>query len=192
MVTGSRMAAVMSKYKTEAKKNDETAERANYKMEVVVSRLTGLAIDHYVSPAMVWGIEHEEEARAAYELNTGAMVEPAGFAIHPTIQYFGASPDGLLGSEGLLEIKCPESRTHLEYVTAGTVPSEYLWQMCAELACTERKWVDFVSFDPRMPKHLRLFVRRYNRDDAKIAQMEAEVVKFLGEVDAVIASLPKA
>lgn len=186
MVTGSRVADVMAKLK---KKEGEAAVRANYRMELIVENLTGLAVDHYVSPAMEHGIEFEPLARAAYEMATGNEVDPGGFAIHPRIERFGSSPDGRIGTDGLLEIKCPTSDTHLGYLLAGTVPEEYQPQMMAEMACTGRKWVDFVSFDPRMPQHLQLFIRRFEWNDARIGEMEREVEKFLGEVNEMLAKI---
>jgi hypothetical protein len=119
-------------------------------------------------------------------------VEQVGFVVHSKINRAGASPDGLIGDDGLIEIKCPNSSTHIEYILGYTeAPSEYQPQMLWQMACTERQWCDFVSFDPRMPEHLQLFVVRFHRDDARIAEMEAEVLKFLAEVDAIIERLPK-
>jgi len=115
-----------------------------------------------------------------------APTEPGGFALHASIPRFGASPDGLVGNDGLVEFKCPTTAVHLEYVANGVVPEEYHWQMLAQMACTERQWCDFVSFDPRLPDKFQLFIRRFHRDEARIAEMEAEVMKFLQEaVDAV-------
>lgn len=188
MVTGSRVCDVVAKLK----KGGYAACRHNYLMEVAVSRLTGLAPDHFVTPAMQWGIDNEQFARAAYEMERDCMVEPVGFAMHPRIDWFGASPDGLVGKDGVLELKCPTSDTHLSYIMAGTVPEDYAPQMLAEMACTERTWCDFASFDPRMPQHLRLFVRRFQRDDKLIALMEQEVTQFLSEVDALLAEIEQA
>ena len=109
-------------------------------------------------------------------------MQDGGFAIHPKLEWFGASPDGLVGDEGLIEIKCPKSTTHLETIASGEIPEEYLPQMMAEMACAERQWVDFVSFDPRMPKSLQLWVKRFNRDEKCIGLLEQEVEKFLQEV----------
>jgi len=184
-VTGSRVCDVVAKLK----KGGPSAARTNYLMEVVCSRLTGLSPDNYVSPAMQWGIENEPFARAAYEMAQDVMVATAGFALHPKIKWFGASPDGLIGDDGLLEIKCPTSAVHLGYVIGGQVPIDYMPQMLAEMACTERQWVDFVSYDPRMPANLQLFIRRFHRDEKLIAEMELEVACFLEEVEHKIAEI---
>lgn len=184
-VTASRMADVMAKLK---KKDSEAQSRADYKGEIVCETLTGRASDHYVSPAMQWGIDNEIFARNAYEVEV-APTEFVGFALHDSIKKLGASPDGLVGDDGLVQFKCPNTSTHLEYVIAGVVPAEYHWQMLCEMACTGRDWCDFASYDPRLPKKLQLFVRRFERDDARIAQMEDETLKFLDEVEKLIAQV---
>lgn len=185
MVTASRVADVVTKLK----KGGYSAARQQYLMEVVTGRLTGLNPETYVSQAMEYGIEQEQYARAAYEILKGDFVDAGGFAIHDKIKWFGASPDGLVGSDGLIEIKCPNSTTHLGYIMAGVPPADYQPQMLAEMVCTGRKWVDFISFDSRMPKKLQLFVCRFHWDEAKIAEMEHEVEKFLEEVDLTIKRL---
>jgi putative phage-type endonuclease len=186
-VTGSRMADLMAKLK---RKDGEAQCRQDYKSEIICETLTGLSAPHYVSKEMEWGAENEIFARSVYEVEVGT-VETVGFALHPKIKRFGASPDGLVGTDGLVEFKCPNTSTHIEYILRGVVPAEYQWQMLAEMACAERQWCDFVSYDPRLPKKLQLFVRRFARDDSRIAEMEKEVGRFLGEVDAVIAILEK-
>ena len=185
-VTASRVVDVMAKLK---RKEGEAQARKDYKAELVCERLTGRACEHFVSSAMEWGVENEPLAKAAYEVRTGLDVDPAGIALHPSIKFFMASPDGLVGDDGLLECKCPNTTTHLEYIIAGVVPAEYQFQMLCQMACAERQWCDFVSYDPRLPKKLQFFVRRLGRDEARIAEMEAEVTKFLGEVDELIAQL---
>jgi putative phage-type endonuclease len=186
-VTGSRMADVMAKLK---RKDGEAQRRQDYKAEIVCEILTGRSTEHYVSPAMEWGVETEPFARNAYEVEIGD-IDPVGFALHYRINRFGASPDGLVGADGLVEFKCPNTSTHIEYIIGGVVPAEYHWQMLAEMACAERQWCDFVSYDPRLPKRLQLFVRRLERDEARIAEMEVEVTKFLAEVNELIAKLDK-
>lgn len=188
MCTGSRVADVVAKLQ----KGGYKACRQNYLMEVVCARLTGHMPEHFVSAAMEWGVQQEPFARAAYELEMDVMVETVGFAIHPRIEYFGASPDGLVSPDGVIEIKCPTSDTHLRWIMDGAVPEEYIPQMKAVMACTERQWCDFVSFDPRMPKDLQLFVRRLERDETTIREMEEEVENFLSEVDAMIATIMQA
>lgn len=179
IVTGSRVPDVMAKLK---RGTGEAAARRNYRNELVIENLTGRACEHYVTQAMEWGIQQEKFARNAYEVATNAIVEPVGFALHPKIGKFGASPDSLVGDDGVLEIKCPTSETHLEWMLSGVVPVDYEPQMLAEMACTERKWCDFVSYDPRMPDKLQLYIRRLHWDDEKIAAMEQEVCKFLDEL----------
>ena len=111
---------------------------------------------------MQWGLDQEPFARAAYELHAGVLVETCGFVLHPQIARFGASPDGLVGDDQpLIQIKCPTTKTHLEWMMAKTIPLEHIPQMLAELSCTGREWADFVSFDPRLPEHLQLFVLRF-------------------------------
>jgi hypothetical protein len=195
MATGSRICDILGrKQPTPAQKKaneagDYLKKREDYLMEVVCSRLTGLSPDNYVSPAMQWGIENEPFARAAYEMAQDVMVATAGFAMHPRIKWFGASPDGMIGDDGLLEIKCPTSAVHLGYVLGGQVPIDYMPQMLAEMSCTERKWVDFVSYDPRMPANLQLFIKRWDRDEPLIAAMEEQVETFLEEVEAKMAEI---
>lgn len=178
-VTASRVADAIAMLK----KGGESAARRNYKMELLCERLTGKALEHYVTPAMEYGIEKEPLARTAYELLTGRDVSLVGFVCHPTIKMSGASPDGLVGDEGLAEFKVPNTLTHLEYWIAGVVPEDYQPQMLWQMACCERRWCDFVSHDPRLPEEYRTFIVRMERDDKRIAEMEAGVVQFLSEVD---------
>ena len=192
--TASNMHCVMSKYKLKSKLESgaETSERRNYKTQVIVEILTGRVQENFVSPAMQWGMDNEDHAFAAYEVQYDTEIRHTGFVLHPTINRSGASPDGLIGKEGMIEVKCPDSTTHLEYLLADVVPEEYQPQMLWEMVCCERQWCDFVSYDPRMPEHLQLFVKRFPRDAMRISLMEQEVHKFMGEVDAIIASLPRA
>jgi putative phage-type endonuclease len=178
IVTASRMSDVMATRKDKK----EAAPRYNYKKELVYENITGLTWDTYVSPAMDWGTENEPLARAAYEHEHDVEIGDGGFFLHDEISKFGASPDGLLGDDGLIEIKCPTSGTHLETLLSGEIPEDYIWQMTAELDCTNRQWCDYVSFDPRMPKHLRKFEKRFLRDEARIKEMRDGVCTFLLEV----------
>lgn len=202
IVTGSRVADVMAKLK---RKDGEAAVRANYKAEIVCEQLTGLSAEHYITKEMRWGLENEIFARAAYEILVDDVaqaghyevteqdtVKRVGFALHPKILRFGASPDALVGSNGLAEFKCPKTETHLDYAFQGVVPPEYQPQMFAEMVCTDRQWCDFVSYDPRLPKEKQLFIRRLERDEARICEMEKEIEKFLAEVDEMIAKLNSA
>jgi putative phage-type endonuclease len=175
-VTASRVADVLAKIKS-----GESASRKNYKMELVVQRLTGKAGESFTNAAMEWGTEQEPFARMAYEAHTGTFVKQEGFVDHPTIEGFGCSPDGIVG-EGLIEIKCPNTANHIETVLENKAPSKYIPQMQCQMACTGAKWCDFVSFDPRVPEDLQLFVVRVERDQEYIDSMEVEVKQFLSEV----------
>jgi hypothetical protein len=190
LVTASRCADVLALLK---KKDGEAAVRRNYRMELAIEILTGRSFQHYVSQEMQWGIDQEPFARAAYEIKRNTLVETCGFFVHPTVERFGASPDGLVGSEGLAQFKCPATATHLTWMLGGIIPLDHAPQMLAELACTGRQWNDFVSFDPRLPEHLQLFIRRMERRDYEphIAQLEQEVARFNAELDNMLAELPQ-
>jgi putative phage-type endonuclease len=186
-ITGSCLADVCS-YLTRAsgakKAGDSSAKRDGYRMQLIAERLTGRATDHYVSLSMEHGTNTEDDARIYYEGATRQMCAPVGFVLHPQYDFTGASPDALVGSDGVLEIKCPETTTHLEYIDAGVVPPEYVAQIMWELACTGRKWADFISFDPRVQDDkLRFFYRRMERDEAMIATYTAEVLKLNAEIE---------
>ena len=185
-VTASRVADVLPKIK-----EGESASRKNYKADLVAERLTKQKTLGFSSTAMQWGVETEHQARAAYEVTTGDFVEQIAFVDHPAIVNFGCSPDGLVGDDGLIEIKCPNTATHLEYLEADAPPKKYFIQMQAQMSATGRKWCDFVSFDPRLPDGLELLIVRVNRDDKYIKIMEDEVSKFLQEVDNKVESLTK-
>lgn len=176
--TASRVADIVARTKS-----GYSASRANYAAQLVCERLTGQRQETYTNAAMQWGIDVEAEARAAYCFRHDVDVEEVGFVDHPAISLSGASPDGLIGEDGLLEIKCPQTATHIETLLNGKVPEKYVTQMQWQLACTGREWCDFVSYDPRLPEELRMFVRRIERDDERVAELEAEVAKFIDEVD---------
>ena len=183
-VTASRIADVLARVK-----NGEAAARRDYRAQIVAEILTGRPQESgFINDEMRWGVEQESFARAAYEVATDTLVDKVGLVLHPEIDRAAASPDGLAG-DGLVEIKCPKTATHLEYLLAGEVPSKYRPQMLWQMACTERAWCDFVSFDPRLPQDLQLFKVRLERDDKAIKEMETEVRKFLQEVDEVIEKL---
>ena len=187
-VTASRINDVMAKIKT-----GESAARKDYKAQIVAEILTGTPQENgFKSAEMQWGNDQEPFARAAYEIKTGSMVDQVGLVLHPTIERGAASPDGLVGLDGLVEIKCPKTATHLQYLVDGRVPAHYQPQMLWQMACTERQWCDFVSFDPRLPEHLQLFVQHFIRDQKRIDEIESEVRAFLAEVDAILAALPQA
>lgn len=183
-VTASRVADVIAKTKT-----GYGASRANYAAELIAERLTGVPAASFTNAAMVWGSENEPLARSAYVFHTDIDVQEVAFVDHPRIAMTGASPDGLVGAGGLLEIKCPNTATHLDTLLSATVPARYVTQMQWQMACTGRAWCDFASFDPRLPESMRLFVQRVERDAAMIADLEAEVSAFLAEIDAKVTAL---
>lgn len=183
-VTASKIADIVAKTKT-----GYSASRGNYMAQLVIERLTGVKNETFTNAAMEWGTATEPLARAAYELEKGVMVDQVSFIDHPTIASSGASPDGLVGEDGLIEIKCPNTATHIDTMLSGEADKRYICQMQWQLAVTGRKWNDFVSFDPRMPDNLQLFIKRVERDDEHIKELEAEVVKFLQEVDEMLEKL---
>lgn len=183
-VTASKVADVIAKTKT-----GYAATRANYAAQLITERLTGIPTEGFTNAAMQWGTDTEPQARAAYEFNRAETVVEVAFVPHPTIGDSGASPDGLVGEEGLVEIKCPNTATHIGTLRGASVPGNYVTQMQWQMACTGRKWCDFVSYDPRMPESMRFFCRRVERDDAVIAELEREVVSFLNEVRAAVIDL---
>jgi putative phage-type endonuclease len=170
-------------------KSGYAASRDNLMALLVVERLTGQQQEGYTSASMQWGTEQEPFARAAYEIATGQMVDECGFVPHPTIANAGASPDGLVGTDGLVEIKCPNTAGMIDALLTQTVPGKYNAQMQMQMACTGRAWCDYAVFDPRMPAKAQLFIKRVPRDPAFIQKMEAEIVKFLGELDAKVNQL---
>jgi putative phage-type endonuclease len=183
-VTASRVADVCAKTKS-----GYSASRANYMAELITERLTGTPAERFQNDAMRWGTEKEPDARAAYEFRHDAEVLTVGFVHHPRIAMTGASPDGLVDEAGLLEIKCPNSATHIETLIGQSVPGKYVTQMQWQMACTGRSWCDFASFDPRLPAEMQLFVQRVTRDDALIAELEEEVEAFLRELGAKVSQL---
>ena len=183
-VTASRVADVIAKTKT-----GYSATRDNYMAQLVCERLTGQKGESFTNAAMQWGTETEPLARAAYESLQDVLVEEVGFVSHHTIDMAGASPDGFVNDDGLIEIKCPNTATHIDTLLTQTVPGKYNTQMQFQMACTGRSWCDFVSFDNRLPAELQLFVKRVPRDNMYIRLMEEEIVKFLNELDIKIAQL---
>lgn len=167
------------------------ATRANVMASVILERITGKPTESYVSPAMEWGSRVEPDARAAYEFQNNCDVQLVGLIRHPTIAGSHASPDGLVGDDGLIEVKCPASATHLDTLLGQSVPGKYNIQMNWQMAVTGRKWCDWVSYDPRFSPHLQLYVHRVHRDDKLIADLEQMVSDFLQEVETKIAALDK-
>jgi hypothetical protein len=184
-VTASRFRDVIGK----GSKGAYLAGRATYMWEVVIERLTGQPADHFTSSAMLHGAETEPLARMAYEAHAGAFVDEVGFIKHPTIAMCGGSPDGTVEDDGGIEIKCPfNSAVHLQTILNG-MPAEHMAQVQGVMWITDAEWCDFISFDPRMPDDLKLYVQRIERDDEFISLLEAEILVFDGEVTALVEKL---
>lgn len=184
--TASRIGDIMAMSKDGSR---PLAAHENYLMELVCERLTGQAAEHFVSKPMLWGIEKEDDALLAYQFITNRKVESVGFYDHPRIPMSGASPDGLVGDDGLTEVKCPNTGTHVASLLGNPIAKNYALQMQWQMACTGRKWCDFISFDPRLPDHLQLQIRRVERDAELISQVEASVAEFLTKVAGKVAQL---
>lgn len=182
--TASKISDIVAKTKT-----GWGASRANYAAQLIAERLTGIAQESYTNSAMQWGTDTEPKARENYSMLNGVTIEECGYIQHPRIKDSGASPDGLIGTDGLIEIKCPQTATHLEALLGEPIERKYLLQMQWQMACTERKWCDFVSFDPRMPFELQMKVIRVARDDELLFSLEKEVSDFLAEIEAKIKQL---
>lgn len=180
-LTASRMA--------DAKAGKETAARKNYIAQLVAERLTGVVAESFTNAAMEWGTSNEPLARAEYEILTDQSVDQDGFIKHPTIEWCGASCDGFVGKEGLIEIKAPNTATHIEYLLAGVPPAKYKPQMLLQLACTGRQWCDFVSYDPRMPDEHKVFIVNFSPKQSEVDAIEQAAIEFLGEVQHVIDKL---
>ena len=184
-VTASMVSAVLMK--------PETAGFRDYQAQIVAEILTGKPQgSDFTNAAMQFGSEMEPLARSAYEAETGFSVDEVGFCQHQSIKRAGASPDGLVGNSGLVEIKCPKVATHLAYLIADVVPAGYKNQMMFQLAVTGREWCDFVSFRPDLPEHLQLLIVRFKRDPARILELETAVINFLDGVDKMLSKLKKA
>lgn len=183
-VTASRVADVIAKTKS-----GYSASRENYMAQLICERMTNTVAESYTNAAMQWGTETEPLARAAYESFADVLVDEVGYIAHPTIERAGASPDGLVGVFGLIEIKCPNTATHIDTLISEQVPTKYITQMQWQMSCTGRTWADFVSFDPRLPSGLQMFVKRVEFDAEYVAMLKEEVIKFLAELDAKISKL---
>jgi len=183
-VTASRVADMIAKTKS-----GWGTSRKNYAAELIAERLTGTAAQSFSNAAMQWGTDTEPQARAAYEFMHDAEVIEVGLVEHPTIAMTAASPDGLIGEDGMIEIKCPNTATHIDTLLSKSVAGKYITQMQWQMACAGRAWCDFVSFDPRMPPDLQMFTQRVERDDKRIAELEDAIIAFLSEIDATIAQL---
>lgn len=183
-VTASRVCDVVARTKT-----GWGASRANYAAQLVAERLTGVQAATYTTEAMRWGSEKEFEAKEVYSFAVGMPVLPVGFVDHPGISMAGASPDGFVGKDGLVEVKAPLTATHIETLLGAAIPFKYVLQMQWQMSCTGRRWCDFVSYDPRMPEDMRLHVQRVDRDDEMIRQLDSDVGAFLRELDETVAKL---
>ena len=183
-VTASRIADLMAKTKT-----GWGASRKTYMAQLITERLTGEAAPSFTNDAMRWGTETEPLARDAYRFATFASVEETGFWTHPDIEQAGASPDGLVGADGLVEIKCPTTATHLETLESEAIANKYALQMQWQMACTGRAWCDFMSFDPRLPEPMQTWIKRIERDDEQIAEIESAVRDFLAELESRVITL---
>jgi len=184
-VTASRIGDILATIRN----GNWAASRKNYAAQLITERLTGKDPEPYTNEYIEWGIAQEAPAREAYTKATGTAVEEVGFVNHPTIAYAGASPDGLIGEDGLLEIKCPTTATQIERLLGADIPEGYRLQMLWQMACTGRRFCDFVSFDPRLPEDMQLFIKRFERDDKEIKHIENEVEIFLNEVDETVKAL---
>lgn len=158
-------------------------------LTILSERITGVQEETPTSKVMQWGIDQEENAIAAYENETGNFVKGTGLIDHPVIKLSGASPDGLVNLNGQIEVKCPSIATHLNTLLTKEIPVEHIPQITWQLACTRRKWCDFVSYDPRLPEHLQLVVIRVNAEDLDIAGIEQSVIRFNQKIDQIIAEL---
>lgn len=170
-------------------KTGYAATRANLMARLIAERLTGIPQDTYTNGAMAHGLETEPEARAAYAFMRDVDVIETGIVFHPRIRGSHASPDGLVGDDGLIEIKCPNTATHIDLLLTGAVPDKYVIQMLWQMACTGRQWCDFVSYDYRMPEDMQLYVRRFERDNERIQELEEAASGFIGEMEAKIRKL---
>jgi putative phage-type endonuclease len=179
-LTASRMAEAMEFLKG----GKESEKRRKLKIELIAERMTDLMVGRFVSDAMLWGIEKEPAARSRYEEITGRLVQQCGFAIHGDIPYFGASPDGLVEADGLIEIKCPTTTTYAEWLVSGVVPEQHKPQMLAQLAVTGRKYVDFFAYDPRIKaEQHQHFLCRFEPEEKDIGKVEDAARTFLKELD---------
>lgn len=183
--TASRFKDILAKIKS-----GEAASRRNYRAQLIVERLTGQPAESYSNGAMQWGVDQEPYARMEYEAHSGAIVEEVGFMVHPKIPLCGASPDGLVGDAGLAEFKCPNTASHIDTLLSGMSP-EHIPQIQGQLWITGRQWADFVSYDPRLPEHMQIYVQRIERDDDYIKTLQKEVLAFLDEVAVTLDRLNK-
>lgn len=177
-LTGSRIYDACAK----GKSGKYYQAREDYMYELLTERLTGQAAEHYVTPAMEWGVMHEDDARSIYETQRSVLVQSCGFILHPNIAKTGASPDGLVPDDGSIEIKCPTTATHIATILADAIPEKHTYQMAWEIDSAKRKWCDFISYDPRLPGDLAFFCKRYIPDPGFLAELRGEAIEFLAEL----------
>jgi putative phage-type endonuclease len=190
LITGSRVADALKTNKD----GSFSASRKDYAFDLALERITGELQGPDLS-RVSWvqeGKEREPEARDLYSFMTGNEVQQIGFATHDAMPFFGASPDSLVNSDGLLEVKCPKAKTHLQYLMAKEVPAEYVYQIEAELVCTNRQWCDFVSYHPSFPAESRIFICRYKRFADRMVYLEDQVAIFEDEVQAIVKQILEA
>jgi len=188
-ITGSRFGDIMAYSKQKGKEGQELKCRSDYRFELLAERLTGNMARHFVTPEMQWGKEQERYARGYYETDYGVLVQPVGFCVHPTMDFSGASPDGWVGEDKIIEIKCPTTETYLRWRKSKEVPQEYVDQILWNMVCGERYEADFIAYDPRLPRHLSMLVIPVAYDEKRVAELESEVRKMEAEIQAEIAAL---
>jgi putative phage-type endonuclease len=174
LVTGSAISNVLM--------DSSKAGHRNYMAQLVCERLTGEPTETYISPAMQHGIDTEDEARAAYMARNAVIVEEVGFIRHPKLEA-GCSPDGIVGQDGLIEIKCVQPATALDLLESKKVPADHYNQIQWQLAVTGRDWCDYVVYQPKLPERLRLNVMRVVRNQSDILNMTVKVEQFLEELN---------
>jgi len=184
LLTGSRMADIMP-----GKRGGYLSARRSYMLELLAERITGVETDNFVSKSMLWGVEQESVARSVYEARSGNMVVEVGFIEHPTIKGLGASADGLIDDNGSIEIKNPNTTTHLALIATNEINKRYLYQMNTVMMCCNREYCDYVDYDSRCPEFAQYFIRRIEADPIMQAQIEAESIKFISELDAMEAKI---
>jgi len=188
---GSIGATAINDIMSTGKGSAESAGRKNYRAAKVCEILTNCTAENYVNAAMQRGTDLEPAARDVYSFVKGVDVEQVGLIKHPALNYSHASPDGLVGTDGMIEIKVPSPANHIEYLLAGVVPSIYVKQLQWQMACSGRLWNDFVSYGPELPEELQIFIVRMERDNAMIAEMEKYVMEFQASILKMIDDLQK-
>lgn len=178
LVTASKIADVVARTKT-----GWGASRKTYMAQLIAERLSGEVAESYSSAAMQWGTDHEPDAVAAYAFLTGHEIREVGFVQHPEIKESGASPDRLVNDDGLVEVKCPMTHTHIDTLLGASIDKRYRLQMQWQMRCTDRQWCDFASYDPRLPGRLSIHIQHVKRDDKLIAELESDVREFLAEMN---------